>query len=307
MKPGRATKVTVMLGGFSAERPVSLASGTAVADALSGLGHKVFRLDVTDDRWELPAGTEAVFLALHGTYGEDGAVQRELDRLDVPYTGCGADASRIAFDKVLTKERCLAAGVPTARFTVLKTAAVVWPDSWAPPVVLKPVRQGSSVGLEFVDVRSDFAPALARSLGHGSEVLMEERIVGRELTVGVLDGEVLPVVEIRPKGGAYDFHHKYTKGATEYLVPAPLDADTTRRVQAAGLGAFHAVGARDYARVDVMLGPGDQPFVLEVNTLPGMTATSLLPQAAAKAGYSFAALCQKMLELALRRRSKEGA
>jgi D-alanine-D-alanine ligase len=142
---------------------------------------------------------------------------------------------------------------------------------------------------------------LSRALRHDSEVLLEERITGRELTVGILEGEALPVVEIRPRGGAYDFHHKYTKGATEYLVPAPLTAEVTRRVQAAGLGAFHAVGARDYARVDVMLDAGEQPWVLEINTLPGMTATSLLPQAAARAGYDFPGLCQRMLSLALRR------
>jgi D-alanine-D-alanine ligase len=301
MKPGSPLNVTVMLGGFSAERQVSLESGAAVADALAGRGHTVRRLDVTNEHWQLPPATDVVFLALHGTYGEDGAVQRRLDELGVPYTGCDAEASRVAFDKVLTKERCLANGVPTPRFKVLSRAQTAWPDGWAPPVVLKPARQGSSVGLEFVNAAGEFAPAMARALEHGPEVLLEERITGRELTVGLLDGEVLPVVEIRPRGGAYDFHHKYTRGATEYLVPAPLSAEVTRSVQAAGLGAFQAVGARDYARVDVMLGRDDQPLVLEINTLPGMTATSLLPQAAAKAGYDFATLCQRMLDLALRR------
>lgn len=301
MKRIAPRKVTVMYGGNSAERQVSLASGAAVAEALAGLGHRVHRLDVNGDHWRLPPDTEVVFLALHGTYGEDGTVQRRLDDLGVPYTGCGAEASRLAFDKALTKERCLQAAVPTPRFTVLHRPQENWPAGWAPPVVLKPARQGSSVGLEFVDRAQDFAPALARALRHGSEVVLEERIRGRELTVGVLDGEALPVIEIRPRGGAYDFHHKYTKGATDYLAPAPLTTEVTRRVQEVGLAAFRAVGARDYARVDVMLGAGDQPWVLEINTLPGMTATSLLPQAAAQAGYDFPALCQKMLELALRR------
>jgi D-alanine-D-alanine ligase len=272
-----------------------------VAGALTALGHKVHRLDVTSDRWQLPPGTDVVFLALHGTYGEDGTVQRQLDDVGVPYTGCGAEASRIAFDKVLTKERCRAGGVPTPRYCVFSAPQTEWPPGWAPPVVLKPARQGSSVGLEFVNHREELGPALSRALRHDSEVLLEERITGRELTVGILEGEALPVVEIRPRGGAYDFHHKYTKGATEYLVPAPLTAEVTRRVQAAGLGAFHAVGARDYARVDVMLDAGEQPWVLEINTLPGMTATSLLPQAAARAGYDFPGLCQRMLSLALRR------
>ena len=299
--------VTVMLGGPSAEREVSLRSGAAVAEALAGLGHTVHRVDPQDGHWGLPAGTEVVFLALHGTYGEDGTVQARLEDLGVPYTGCDAEASRIAFDKVLTKRRCLAAGVPTARFTVLESAQAEWPGDWTPPVVLKPVRQGSSVGLQFVAARADFPAAVAAALRYDTQVLMEEQIAGHEATVGILSEQVLPLVEVCPKQGQFDYRNKYTPGATEYFCPARFDVATTRRVQQAALGAFRAIGGRDFARVDVMVRADGAPVVLEVNTLPGMTATSLLPKAAAAAGWAFPALCQTMLELALARRPQEPA
>jgi D-alanine-D-alanine ligase len=297
----RPLKITLMLGGPSAEREVSLRSGAAVSQALRSLGHLVHELDPRDDAWTLPAGTDVVFLVLHGTYGEDGTVQQRLEDLGVPYTGCGPEASRVAFDKVLTKQRCLEAGVPTARFAVFEEPDAPWPMGWQPPVVLKPVCQGSSVGLQFVERVADWSTALAEAFRHDSRVLLEERIVGRETTVGILGDEALPVVEIRPRQGAYDYTNKYTVGNTEYFCPAPFDAAVTRRIQDAALGAFRAIGGRDYARVDVMLRPGGEPVVLEVNTLPGMTETSLLPKAAAAAGLSYPALCQRMVDLALKR------
>jgi D-alanine-D-alanine ligase len=298
----RPLTVTVFLGGPSAEREVSLRSGAAVAKALRGLGHVVHELDPVPGLLRIPEDTQVVFLALHGTYGEDGGVQAELDSLGVPYTGTAAVGSRIAFDKVLTKRRCLDAGVPTARFAVLDSPQAAWPGAeWTPPVVLKPVRQGSSVGLQFVDREEQFPAALAESMRYDREVLMEERIVGRETTVGILAGEALPVVEVRPLSGSYDYTNKYTAGRTEYLCPAPFDALVTARIQEAALGAYRAVGARDYARVDVMVRPNGDPVVLEVNTLPGMTETSLLPKAAAAAGWTFAALCARMVRLALER------
>ncbi|HYV28614.1 MAG TPA: D-alanine--D-alanine ligase [Candidatus Eisenbacteria bacterium] len=293
--------ITVMLGGPSAEREVSLVSGAAVTQALRSLGHTVQELDPRTPDWTLPAGTEVVFLALHGTYGEDGTVQQRLEELGVPYTGCGPEASRVAFDKVLTKQRCVEAGIPTARFLVLSSPDASWPMGWQPPVVLKPVRQGSSVGLQFVERVADWSAALAESFRFDSQVLVEERIVGRETTVGILGDEVLPLVEVRPKQGGYDYRNKYTAGMTEYFCPAPFDALTTERIQAAALGAFRAIGGRDYSRVDVMVTAEGQPVVLEVNTLPGMTETSLLPKAAAAAGISYEQLCQRMVELALRR------
>ena len=302
----KTLNITVMLGGPSAEREVSLRSGAAVAAALRSRGHQVHQLDPQQEPWELPPGTQVVFLALHGTYGEDGTVQRRLEQLGVPYTGCDPEASRIGFDKILTKQRCEAAGVPTARYTLVESAGASWPRGWDPPVVLKPACQGSSVGLQFVERVSDWSRALAEALRHDSRVLMEEKIVGRECTVGILAGQALPVVEVRPKTGVYDYQTKYTAGTTEYLCPAPFDAPTTAAIQTAALGAFRAIGGRDYSRVDVMVRPSGEPVVLEVNTLPGMTETSLLPKAAAVAGIGFAELCQRMVDLAMARAAAPG-
>jgi D-alanine-D-alanine ligase len=294
--------IVVMLGGPSAEREVSLRSGAAVAEALRSLGHQVHELDPQNEPWALPPATEVVFLALHGTYGEDGTVQRHLEELGVPYTGCDPEASFVAFDKFLTKQRCVAAGVPTARFTLVDSPAASWPIGWNPPVVLKPSRQGSSVGLQFVERVADWGKALAEAMRYDTHVLLEEKIAGRECTVGILADQPLPIVEVRPRTGIYDYQTKYTAGTTEYLCPAPFDAAITARIQTAALGAFKAIGGRDYSRVDVIVRPDGEPVVLEVNTLPGMTETSLLPKAAAAAGIGYAALCQRMVDLALKRR-----
>jgi len=299
----RKLNITVMLGGPSAEREVSLRSGAAVAKALRSLGHDVSELDPKGPQWSLPPKTDVVFLALHGTYGEDGTVQRHLDGLGVPYTGCDAEASRIAFDKVLTKQCCIKALVPTPKFRTVDSLAAPFPANLTLPLVVKPSRQGSSVGLQFVEHAEEWPKALAEALKFDTEVLVEEKIVGRETTVGILDGKPLPVVEVRPKSGSYDYQNKYTAGSTDYFCPADFDAATTQRIQAAALGAFNAIGGRDYARVDVMVRPDGSPVVLEVNTLPGMTETSLLPKAAAAAGMNFATLCQRMVDLALKRRT----
>lgn len=293
--------IVVMLGGPSAEREVSLRSGAGVAEALRSLGHHVSEVDPKDGTFTLPERTDVVFLALHGTYGEDGQVQQQLEKLGVPYTGCDAEASRIAFDKVLTKQRCIDANVPTAKFVVVKTDKTPWPRGWQPPVVVKPVRQGSSVGLQFVDRVADWSAALREAFRYDTELLAEEKIVGRETTVGIMDGQALPVVEVRPKSGSYDYRNKYTAGNTDYFCPADFDSPTTRAIQEAALGAFKAVGGRDYARVDVMVRASGEPVVLEVNTLPGMTPTSLLPKAAAAVGISYAELCQRMVDLAMKR------
>ena len=291
--------IAVMLGGPSAEREVSLNSGAGVAKALRSLGHSVTEVDPKDGTFELPKKTDVVFLALHGTFGEDGVVQGELDKLGVPYTGCDSEASRLAFDKVLTKQRCIENGIPTAKFVVVDSEKMPWPMGWQPPVVVKPVRQGSSVGLQFVDRVADWSDALREAFRYDSQLLAEEKIVGRETTVGILADAALPVVEVRPKSGGYDYRNKYTAGNTDYFCPADFDAATTRAIQDAALGAFRAIGGRDYARVDVMVRATGEPIVLEVNTLPGMTETSLLPKAAAAAGMNYAQLCQKMVDLAL--------
>jgi D-alanine-D-alanine ligase len=261
----------------------------------------VTELDPVPGKWKLTEGTEVVFLVLHGTYGEDGTVQEELEKLGVPYTGCDSVSSRIAFDKVLTKQKCIEAGIPTSPYAVLNSGEAALPGKLRLPLVIKPVRQGSSVGLQFVEHAPEWRTALQESLRFDSEVVVEEKIVGRETTVGILDGKALPVVEVRPVSGAYDYQNKYTAGATEYFCPAAFDVKTTERIQAAGLGAFQAVGGRDYGRVDIMVKENGDPVVLEVNTLPGMTETSLLPKAAAASGLNYTELCQKMVELAIQR------
>lgn len=300
----RKLNITVMLGGPSAEREVSLRTGAAVTKALRSLGHGVSELDPKTPHWTLPAKTDVVFLALHGTYGEDGTVQRQLDGLGVPYTGCDAEASRIAFDKVLTKQCFIKSQVPTAKFRTMNSLSTPLPANLSVPLVVKPSRQGSSVGLQFVERVEEWPKALAEALKFDTEVLVEEKIIGRETTVGILDGQALPVVEVRPKNGSYDYQNKYTPGSTDYFCPAEFDAATTQRIQAAALGAFNAIGGRDYARVDVMVRPDGSPVVLEVNTLPGMTETSLWPKAAAAVGMDFATLCQRMVDLALGRNEK---
>jgi D-alanine-D-alanine ligase len=296
-------EIVVMSGGPSAEREVSLRSGATVAKALRSLGHNATEIDPKDGQFDLSDETDVVFLALHGTYGEDGTVQRQLDELGAIYTGCGAEASRVAFDKVLTKKRCIEFGVPTAKFLVVNSEKAPLLKNLQLPLVVKPVRQGSSVGLQFVERVEDWQKALVDALKFDSEVLVEEKIVGRETTVGILDDKPLPIVEVRPKSGAYDYRNKYTVGCTEYFCPADFDAATTKRIQAAALGAFKAIGGRDYARVDVIVRSNGEPVVLEVNTLPGMTETSLLPKAAAAAGLNYAQLCQRMINLALERKA----
>lgn len=298
--------IVVMLGGPSAEREVSLRSGAGVAKALRSLGHTVFEIDPKDKQFVLPRNIDAVCLApLHGTYGEDGQVQAQLEKLGAIYTGCDSEASRIAFDKVLTKKLCVENGIPTAKFVVVDSEKIPLPESLQLPLVVKPVRQGSSVGLRFVERAEDWPGAIAEALKFDSEVLVEEKIVGCETTVGILDGVALPIVEVRPKAGSYDYKNKYTSGATEYFCPADFDSATTKKIQAAALGAFHAIDGRDYGRVDVMVNSKNEPIILEVNTQPGMTETSLLPKAAAAAGIGYEELCQRMIDLALKRSGVE--
>ena len=210
-------------------------------------------------------------------------------------------------DDVVLTERQFEAVVPTPKFLVTDSAETPWPLGWQPPMVVKPVRQGSSVGLQFVNRVDEWHAALAESLRFDSEVLVEEKIIGRETTVGILGGKVLPTVEVRPRNGVYDAFSKYTVGATEYFCPADFDAAVTRRIQDAALGAFHAIGGRDYARVDVMVRADGSPVVLEVNTLPGFTSISMYPKMWEYTGIPFADLIERLIELALERHARRKA
>lgn len=285
--------IAVALGGISAEREVSLNSGKAITEALRSLGkYQVTPIDVTTREFDLPSDTDAVFIALHGTYGEDGGIQAYLTAKGIPFTGSDEQSSRIAFDKVLSKQCFEKYGVNTARYEILRFGQ---PRTLPLPVVVKPPRQGSSIGLAVVTKEEDWNDAVTLALKYDSEVLVETFIPGRELTIGVVGEEVLPVVEIRAPGGNYDYAAKYTKGVTEYLCPAPIDEETTRMVQQMAWKTFEALKSRGLGRVDIRLTNEGVGYVLELNSIPGFTETSLLPKAAKAAGISYPELCDKIL------------
>lgn len=291
----RFHRVAVLMGGPSSEREVSLRSGQAVAEALREGGYDVQAVDVTDRSLALPAGIEAVFIALHGAYGEDGTVQEELGRRGIPYTGPGPEASRNAFDKEATKRLLRAAGIPTAAYEQLRPGAG---HTLPLPLVVKPAREGSSIGIHRVFREEEWAPALEDAFRHDDKVFAEAYIPGRELTVGVLDDRVLPIVEIVAPDGWYDYGSKYTRGACRYLVPAPVTDAERVAAQDWARRAFDTLGCRGMSRVDFRMTTGGELFVLEINTIPGCTETSLLPKAAAADGLPFPALCELILSRA---------
>ena len=290
--------LAVLMGGPGSEREVSLRSGAAVANALRQGGYRVTEVDVKGPDFTLPDDTDLCVIMLHGTFGEDGEIQAILDRRGVPYTGEGEAGSRAAFDKLVSKELFAKAGVPTPRWEVLQPGQK---PSLPLPLVVKAPREGSSVGVHLVREAAQLDAALADCASLDREILVEELVEGRELTVGVVGDRAMAVVEIRPNEGFYDYAHKYTKGASEYFCPAPLDEGTTRCVQATALAAHRALGLEVYSRVDILLRADGTPFVLEANTIPGMTETSLLPKAAAEAGLSFLGLCEEIARLSWQR------
>lgn len=292
----KGKSVALLKGGPGKERDVSLNSGAAVANALRSLGADVVEIDITGRDVDLPSTPDLVFNMIHGTFGEDGDLQSILDGLGIPYTGEDAAGSRLAFDKIASKRRFDAAGVPHAKWEILHAGEN---PSIPLPLVAKPPREGSSVGVHIVKESGGLAEALADCIARDREILVEEFISGRELTVGIVGDEALPIVEIVPKVDFYSYENKYTKGNSDYFCPARLDEAATQAVQAAAVAAHRALGLRVYSRVDVLLDDQNRPFVLEVNTIPGMTETSLLPKAAAVAGLDFASLCEEIAGLSL--------
>jgi D-alanine-D-alanine ligase len=301
-------KLAVLMGGPSAEREVSLATGRGISKALRSLGADVVDVDVRDAKFELPRDVEFAFIALHGTFGEDGQVQRILEERGVAYTGEGVEGSQLAFDKIRSKEKFREHGVRTPEW---ETIGAHQRPGMQLPIVVKAPRQGSTVGVYIVKKSEELEPAMADAAKYDHELLIEKFVSGRELTIGILGDEVLPILEIIPKGGFYDFTNKYpflnpqAGGAAQHICPASIEPGKTKEIQELALSAFCALGLRVYSRVDVILSRTGEPFVLEINTIPGMTEASLLPEAAAAAGISYVDLCRRVI--ALSRARTEGA
>lgn len=293
-------KIAVLMGGPGSERDVSFATGQGVAKALRFLGVEVVEVDVKGPDFELPHGVDLTFNAIHGTFGEDGQVQEILERRGIAYTGDGIAQSELAFDKIRSKEAFHRLGVTTPYWQIV--AAGQRPTIPIPFVVKVP-REGSTVGVHIVKSDREIDAAMADASKYACELLVEKFIPGRELTIGILGDEALPILEIIPKGGIYDFTNKYpflnpgAGGGAEHVCPAKIPEDQTRAIQELALRAHRALGLQVYSRVDIMLPDEGEPTVLEINTIPGMTEASLLPEAAAAAGISYPELCRRIIEL----------
>lgn len=332
-------QVTVLTGGASTERDVALASARQVVPALRSGGHNVIVVDTVtgfvpesreNDHLLGKVGTvppttaelqdrertflltalgalpeirnaDVVCLVLHGGRGEDGTVQTILETIGVPYTGSGPIGSAVAMDKDLSKRLFRDAGIPTARWIMAPSTAALAGKEIGWPLVVKPSRQGSTVGLSIVKQAADFDTAVMVASEYDTEVMIEGFVPGRELTVGILEDQALAVGEIIPKHEIFDYECKYTPGMSEEIFPADLPADITRECQRLGLAVHQALKLSGYSRVDFRLTPDGRLFCLEANTLPGMTATSLLPQSAKAAGIDFATLCDRICRIAMRK------
>ncbi len=292
-------KTAVLMGGFGGEREISLKSGKAVLQVLKNRGYNAVDIDVGDDLIEKleKEKVEAAFVALHGPVGEDGTIQAVLEFLRIPYTGSGVTASSAAMDKVISKRVFDAVGIPTAEWELIERKESI-PENVKKPLVIKPANAGSSLAVTIIGedgTEDEVKGAVSRAYEVCDRVIAETYIDGKEITVGVLDGEPLGCVEIRPKEGFYDYEHKYTPGYSEYLAPAPLDENAASLVRSLGEKVYKSLGCRGAARVDFRLPPNCGPIVLELNTVPGLTEISLLPKSAAVMGIEFEELIERML------------
>jgi len=296
--------IAVLMGGPGSEREVSLASGRGVAKALASRGARVVPVDVTGPDFVIPEPVDIAFNIIHGTFGEDGDLQEILEQRGIPYTGEGIEGSWAAFDKIQTKQRFVECGIPTAAFEVIPADAM---PSLPLPYVVKAPEQGSTVGVYIVKEEGDVLAALEGAAQYDTSLLVEEYIAGEELTVGILGPQALPIIMIKPKEGFYDFKNKYpflnpqAGGGAQHFCPAPLPDKVTRLIQEIALAAHGALGLEVYSRVDFILANDGSPYVLEINTIPGMTEASLLPEAAGVAGISYGELCERIIELSLAR------
>lgn len=304
MKKPEMGRVGVLAGGPSNEREISLRSGRAVHASLIKKGVDAVLIDVGDDiHGALKKNRiDTAFIALHGRFGEDGTVQKILEEMNIPYTGSRPKASKAALDKVLTKAVLERAGIPVPRYIIFEKDDFRIEDCYdlGFPVVVKPHLEGSSIGLSVVNSKDELPEALDKAFQYGELVLVEEYIAGRELTVGILDDEPLPVIEIVTKNNLYDYQAKYADPDTKYLVPAPIDEDVVVKAQSLGKMTHMALGCRCFSRVDMMMDSSFRLFVLEANTIPGMTERSLLPKAAQAIGLSFGDLCIRLIKNALK-------
>ncbi|MEA3369591.1 MAG: D-alanine--D-alanine ligase [Candidatus Ratteibacteria bacterium] len=299
-------RVAVLMGGLTREREISLLSGKAVAEALACRKYQVFPLDINGkvklEKELREQKIEIVFIALHGSYGEDGSIQQRLEELKIPYTGSRVKASYLAFNKIEAKRIFRDKGIPTPPFFVINKNqeynSVLKEMPFQFPWVVKPGAEGSSIGLSIVEAKGQLDKALELASACGEKILLEKYIAGKEITVGILDECSLPIVEIVPKNRFYDYQAKYSEGFSEYLVPAPIDLEVYQQTQRIALAAHHALGCEGISRVDMRLDEQNQPYVLEINTIPGLTHFSLLPKAAQRIGVSFPDLCSILVKLA---------
>ena len=297
-------RIGVMMGGTSSEREISLKSGKAVSAALKEAGCDVCPLDLSlQDKESILHVLEEnridlVFIALHGHFGEDGTLQEILDEAGIPYTGSGAEASRLAMHKDLAQPFLKAQGLRVPEFQIIskeeKEQDVALHGKMSFPLVVKPAAEGSSLGITIAQNRDEFQQALKTASRYGGTILLEEFIPGREITAGILGDEALPLVEIRPSQPFFDFTAKYQKGMTDYIVPAQIPKEKTALIQATAREAFRLLGCRDFGRIDFIMTSQGEVVFLEANTIPGFTETSLLPMAAREKGYSFPDLCRRI-------------
>jgi D-alanine-D-alanine ligase len=305
---GRFGKIGVLMGGPSSEREISFKSAKSVCASLKSLGFDFVAIDITSDDIEenksliRSHNIDCAFIALHGYFGEDGKIQEILDSLGIPYTGSSAQASKRAMDKIACHEIFAASGLVVPRFILLskkffeKRLGVA--SDFGLPWVIKPASHGSSIGLSIIETRDELEKALDLAFQYDERILIEEYIKGRELTVGILSERTLTVIEIIPKARFFDYEAKYKSSDTRYIIPAELALDIAEKVKAAALSAHQALGCFGCSRVDIILSPDNIPYVLELNNIPGLTETSLLPKAALAEGIDFDQLCFRLLELA---------
>ena len=309
MSQSRFGNIGVLMGGYSSEREISLRSGAAVAQALTAQGYAVKAIDITiSDRPKIlqmlkNSGIDVAFIALHGRLGEDGQIQSILEDIDIPYTGSGPLASQKAFNKVATQQIFQDAGLAIPEnFYITDGQVAPFKDVFGTlkklPFVIKAACEGSSIGVYIVRHPSQWEAALKDAFNFGPYVIIEKFIKGKEVTAGIFDREALPLVEIMMRNPLFDFNSKYQKGLTDYIVPAALPNDLTKKIQAMAVAAYDTLGCDGFARIDIRIDEAGRPYILELNTIPGFTETSLFPKAAAKAGYSFLQVCEKLLDLA---------